>query len=64
MSGALARGESREATLKMFGLTAGAFEILAKAWAQRFRREPSLLEKFKELARSNAAAGRRGEGQR
>jgi hypothetical protein len=64
VSGALARGESREATLKRCGLTVEAFEILARAWAQRFQREPNLLEKFKELARSSVAAGRRGEGQR
>jgi hypothetical protein len=63
VSGALARGDSREATLKRYGLTAPAFDIFARAWAQRFQREPSLLEKFKELARSSAA-GRRDEGQR
>jgi hypothetical protein len=57
VSGALARGDSREATLRRYGLTGEAFEILAKAWAQRFRREPHLLDKFKELARSCATAG-------
>jgi hypothetical protein len=64
LSGALARGEPRDAALARHGLTAIAFEILAGAWSQRFRREPPLLERFKELAKASAATGGRGEGQR
>lgn len=63
LSGALASGESRDVAVARHGLTVQAFEILARAWAQRFQREPRLLEKFRELARSSAAAGRRGESQ-
>jgi hypothetical protein len=62
LSGALARGEPRDAALARHGLTAGAFEILASAWVQRFQREPQLLERFKELAKSNIAAGKLGDG--
>ena len=64
VSGALARGESRDVALARHGLTSAAFDVLAKAWAQRFQREPQLLDRFKELARSSAATGRPGEGQR
>lgn len=64
LTGALASGESRDVAVKRHGLTVAGFEILARAWAQRFKREPHLLEKFKDLARSSAAAGRRGESQR
>ncbi len=58
VSGALARGESREAALAKHGLTSATFDVLAKAWAQKFQREPQLLERFKELAKSSAATGR------
>jgi hypothetical protein len=64
VSAALARGESREAALSKLGLTSAAFDILARAWAQRFQQEPKLLERFKELARSGAAGGTGGEGPR
>jgi hypothetical protein len=64
VSGALARGESRDAALARHGLTSAAFDLLAKAWAQRFQREPQLLERFKELAKISAAIGRGGGGQR
>ena len=64
VSGALASGESREVAVASHGLTVQTFEILARAWAQRFRREPHLLQKFTDLARSRAAAGRRCDGQR
>lgn len=64
VSGALARGESRDAALARHGLTSAAFDALATAWSQRFQREPQLLERFKELARSSAAMGRGGDGQR
>jgi hypothetical protein len=54
VSGALARGVPRETALAKYNLLPEDFDRLAKAWAQRFQREPHLLDKFKELA-SNAA---------
>ncbi|APR86237.1 Hypothetical protein A7982_11586 [Minicystis rosea] len=38
-----------------------AYDRMAKTWAQRFQREPQMLAKFQELARSNAALPRRTE---
>jgi hypothetical protein len=52
VSGALARGEPQEALLARHGLTVVAFELLAKAWGQRFQKEPHLLEEFRTLART------------
>jgi hypothetical protein len=62
LSAALARGELREAALRRHGLTPAAFDILARAWAQKFQQEPALLERFKELARGGMARG--GDGPR
>jgi hypothetical protein len=61
VSGALARGEARDAALGRHGLTSAGFDILAKGWAQRFQREPQLLERFKDLARNSATMGRSGD---
>jgi hypothetical protein len=61
VSGALARGESREEALAKHRLSAELFDKLAKAWAHRFEREPHLLARFKELARTSAASRRRDE---
>jgi hypothetical protein len=59
LSGALARGEPRADALARHRVSEEVFDRLAKAWAQRFQREPHLLVRFKELARSGAAAPRR-----
>jgi hypothetical protein len=61
VSAALARGEPRPEALARHGLRAEAFDKLAKAWAQRFQREPHLLARFKELAKGMAGPGRQGE---
>jgi hypothetical protein len=60
VTGALARGESREEALAKHHLSAEDFDKLAKAWAPRFAQEPHLLARFKELAKISAA-GRRGD---
>ena len=52
VSGALARGESRNEVLAKHRLSLEMFERLARAWALRFQREPYLLERFKDLARN------------
>lgn len=54
ITGALARGEAREEALARHRLDAASFDKLAKAWAQRFAKEPQLLVRFKELARTSA----------
>ena len=38
-----------------------AYDRMAKAWAQRFQREPHLLAWFQELARNSAASPRPSE---
>lgn len=59
ISGALARGQSREEALAKHGLSAEAFNRLAQGWARRFQEDPALLATFKELAKLSAAAGKK-----
>ena len=54
---ALAHGERRDDALGKHGLSAEAFERLAKAWAPRLQQDPQLMARFKELA--SAPSGRR-----
>ncbi|MFT3770165.1 MAG: hypothetical protein QM820_32450 [Minicystis sp.] len=61
VTGSLARGEPRDEVLARHGLSAEAYDRMTKAWAQRFQREPHLLTRFQELARSSAASPRRTE---
>ena len=58
VTGALARGEAREAVLVAHGLSPEDFDKLTRAWAARFERDPALLAHFKDLARQ--ATARRG----
>jgi hypothetical protein len=55
---ALAHGEPRREALPRHGLSGEAFDTFAKAWAQRFQREPHLVATFKDLV--SAASARRG----
>jgi hypothetical protein len=59
LTGALARGETREQVLAAHHLTPALFEKLARAWGARFRSDPQLLERFQTLARSSASQGAR-----
>ena len=61
VTGALARGEPRDAVLVRHSMSPEAYDRMAKAWAQRFQREPHLLAWFQELARNSAAAPRPSE---
>jgi hypothetical protein len=54
VTAALAGGEPRDAVLARHRLTSEAFDAQARAWAQRFQRQPHFLERFKELVRSSA----------
>lgn len=51
VTGALARGEPRDEVLQRHGVRPEVFDTMAKAWAQRFQREPHLLETFKSLVK-------------
>jgi len=59
ISGGLARGDDRAKLLASRGLTDSLFDVLAQAWAKKLATDPTLMARFKELARQTASSGRR-----